>query len=83
MHVCVVHVGMYVVCVWVDVVYIITSDPHSPPPPPPTHSPYTPVGTRNLLKLHNIVILISTDQTGHSLDLGVVLIRFGLGRRGM
>ena len=28
------------------------------------------------------VILISTDQTGHCLDLGVVLVRFGLGRSG-
>ena len=49
----------------------------------PSHSPsYSPVCTQNLLKLHNVIILICTDQTGHGFDLGIVLVGFGLGRSG-
>ena len=66
-------------CMWGWVWFTLS---HLTPTAPPTPSPYTPVGTQNLLKLHDVIILVSTDQTGHSLDLGVVLIRFGLGRRG-
>ena len=47
----------------------------------PSHSPsHSPVCTQNLLKLHNVIILICTDQTGHGFDLGIVLVGFGLGR---
>ena len=42
---------------------------------------YSPVGSQNLLKLSDVIVLVGLDQVGHGQDLWVVLVWLGLEHR--